>query len=128
MLFIIIGCSFHQDIYIDEKDVFNTVDAVASASEEIRIKEGKAYSNYTILETYHKDSYLNHYIAYGITDYTDTIIMPNFPWDNVCTLKNLIPSTSYKFVFMGNYPPQPELESHSVSGFFNTSSGKRKIE
>jgi len=98
------------------------VDAVTSASREIRIDSGSAYSTYAILTTYHKDSYDRHVVKYGVNGtYTDSVHVAAFPRIQVCTLVNLLPNTVYSFDFIADFKNGtiPE-EFHHVTGSFAT--------
>lgn len=99
---------------------YNEVDAVSNATEDIKVTGGKAYADRAVLTTYHKDSYDNHWLGYGKTEaLTDTVKMPDFPWDNEVTLTPLEANTKYFFTFMGALINKPE-ENHYCSGSFIT--------
>ena len=97
------------------------IDAVTSASGNIRVDEGIAYAKYAVLQTYHKDSYPFHFIAYGLdTLYSDTLIVADTPRVHICTLTNLEPDSKYYFNFVGLWPSNPLLENHIAHGNFST--------
>lgn len=109
-----------------EAPEYYLIDAVTSASNEIRVDSGKAYYNRTILNTYKKDSYIDHFVTYGInnstkdTVYSDTVILASFPRNIPCTLSNLLPNTNYNYMFIGYLPSNPKKEIHGVMGGFTT--------
>ncbi len=106
---------------INLEDVYNDIDAVASASKDIRINSGIAHYTMAVIETYHKDSYPFHFIAYGIDSlYNDTLIVADTPRVHICTLFNLVPETVYNFSYVGNWPSNPIVENHGVFGSFTT--------
>lgn len=97
------------------------IDAVSSASGDIRVDEGKAYARYAVLQTYHKDSYPHHFIAYGLdTLYRDTLNVADTPRVHICTLVNLQPDSKYYFKFVGDWPTNPIVENHTAYGEFST--------
>ena len=99
----------------------NPVDAVGSASAEMKIVSGSAWADSAVLTTYHKDSYAHHWIVWGPTlDYGDTLITPDTPRTTIVVLRDLTPSTTYRFRYTGDNPLNDSIESHSVAGSFTT--------
>lgn len=116
-LFCTLPSNYFQDIYPE----YNDIEAVTSASRDIQVTGGRAYSNYAILETYHKDSYIHHFIAYGPYGlFNDTLIVADTPRTHICTLTNLNSDLTYNFIFRGDFPGNPQLEYHSSEGIFRT--------
>lgn len=114
-------CSLPSDYFQDMYPEYYDIEAVTSASNRIKVTGGKAYKSHAILETYHKDSYDRHFIAYGISDlYNDTLIMADTPRVHICTLFNLNANTTYNFMFRGEYSKDPIKENHTITGSFKT--------
>ncbi len=123
-LALVFFCALPSDLFEDVTPEYNDIEAVTSASYNIQVTGGRAYNTYAILETYHKDGYRFHFIGYGtgIIDsvYPETLIVVDTPRVHICTLTNLFPNTKYDFIFRGEWPANPEIESHTVEGVFTT--------
>lgn len=99
----------------------NTVDAVGSASAEIRISGGTAWADSAVLISYHKDSYSHHWLAWGLTwAFGDTVISADTPRTVNIVLRDLSPATTYHFKYVGDNPLNDSIETHSISGSFTT--------
>lgn len=105
----------------------NRIDAITSASEEkgtnnIQIDSGFAYDTFAILYTYYSDSHDEHFLTFGLdsTKMNDTVPIALWPRTSICTLSNLLPSTTYFIQFRGQFSTNPTEENHEAWGNFTT--------
>ncbi len=121
-LVLVVFCTLPSDYFLEKYPDYYQIDAVTSSSFDVQIKDGIAYDTFAIMETYHKDSYDKHFVAYGLRDsiYTDTVYIIDFPWTQICTLSNLYPNVDYYYILRGELKSNPEKENHTVQGTFRT--------
>lgn len=116
----------------EEKGHLN-VDSVSHATSDIAVTGGKAFATEAEIETYYKDSYNVHFFAYSLTNnapeddnldtsfiYDDTLIRPNFPEAQVCSLSSLLPDTTYYYLLLGGIDTSLTVEHHFIKGSFRT--------
>lgn len=130
LLFIIITVALFltmcELVHHDEPREPVRLDAFTSAStmgtNTIRIDSGIVYDTFAIFYTFFKDSYVDHFIAYGedTGSLLDTTLVAPWPRTSICTLSNLKPYTEYIIQFRGELPSNAEIENHEAWGKFTT--------
>ncbi len=117
----LIGCAFFIIVQVSavSSQDFNEIDAVSSASEEIKVLSGKAYSTTAELNTYHKFEHAKHRFHWGKTNTFDQEQrIPDSPTEQTFTLEGLDPDTKYFFIYSGT-DSNRQLE-YKVEGEFQT--------
>ncbi len=113
-------------VHQDEPRVPDRIDGFTSAStmgtNQIQVDSGVVYDTFAILYTFFKDSYIDHFLAFGedTASLLDTILVAPWPRNSICTLSNLKPYTEYIVQFRGELPANAEVENHEAWGKFTT--------
>lgn len=121
-----IGLLYFIAIFSLNLSAQNIIDGVTGASPNMNteVDSGFCYDTFAVLYIRHHDSFDKHFMMYGLdtTMFSDSLIVPNWPYSQICTLSNLTPSTSYYFRYRGELISNTAEEQYTKVGIMETQS------